>query len=433
MSIMQQHQSREPFLAFVDDEATLTVLREAATQNGWRPESCKSGTLRSAVQSLSVMQSPKLLLVDLTEADDPLSQIDHLAEVCEPGTIVLTVGQTNDVGFYKTLLAKGIRDYLPKPITLSALNDAIERTARPSDIAEDDATSNGQRLTCAVIGSRGGVGASTVATSIAWLASEEHKRSTALLDLDIHFGTGSLIFDIEPGRGLIDAVDDPLRIDNLFIDRAMAKVSDSLSIMSAEAPLDCHLMTDGQAFARLGHELRENYELTVIDMPRHMILNFPHLLEKVDTIVVVIELTLASARDTIRLLGWLKKNAANSRTIIVANNVAAGQSEVSQKDFSGSIEQNIEVVIPYDRPAVLAAARQAQPLAQSGRKNASVGAMRDLSTMLLQNGSQDTSRSKIRPGNKLAEIVGKLKSTFAKQDQSHNPPTDGPRLGHARV
>jgi len=47
----------------------------------------------------------------------------------------------------------------------------------------------------AVIGVRGGVGASTIATSLAWLLGEKAHRSTALLDLDVHFGTGALSLD----------------------------------------------------------------------------------------------------------------------------------------------------------------------------------------------------------------------------------------------
>ena len=52
-------------------------------------------------------------------------------------------------------------------------------------------------------------GRSTVATSLAWLLGDKAHRSTALLDLDIHFGTGALALDLEPGRGLADAIENP--------------------------------------------------------------------------------------------------------------------------------------------------------------------------------------------------------------------------------
>ena len=99
----------------------------------------------------------------------------------------------------------------------------------------------------AVIGVRGGAGATTVATSLAWLMGEKLRRSTALLDLDVHFGTGALSLDLEPGRGLTDAIENPSRIDGLFIERAMVKASEKLAVLSAEAPINQPMLTDGSA------------------------------------------------------------------------------------------------------------------------------------------------------------------------------------------
>ena len=121
----------------------------------------------------------------------------------------------------------------------------------------------------AVIGVRGGVGASTLATSLAWLMGDKAGRSTALLDLDVHFGTGALALDLEPGRGLTDAIENPSRIDGLFIERAMVRANEKLCVLSAEAPINQPLLTDGSAFFQLQEEIRNAFESTVLDLPRH--------------------------------------------------------------------------------------------------------------------------------------------------------------------
>ena len=217
----------------------------------------------------------------------------------------------------------------------------------------------------AVIGVRGGVGASSVATSLAWLMGDKMGRSTSLLDLDIHFGTGALALDLEPGRGLTDAIENPSRIDGLFIERAMVRANEKLSVLSAEAPINQPLLTDGAAFFQLQEEMRSAFESTVIDLPRPMLVQYPHLVHDAHVAIVVTEFTLACTRDTIRILSWLKTNAPQSRVIVVANRVVSGAGqEINRKDFEQSIERKVDVIIPLDHKAASQAAKHGQPLAK---------------------------------------------------------------------
>lgn len=358
--------NRNPFVGFVSDDATLDALRTAVAAMKWPPEKCDKGGLRGAVQALSIASSPAILLVDLSECRDPATEIDSLAEVCEPGTVVIAIGRVNDVGLYRELLARGIHDYLPKPVSANQLREALERALAVFQTPRDKGGES-DHVSAAVIGARGGVGASMVATSLAWLLSTEHNRSTALLDLDVHFGTGALTVDLEPGRALTDAIENPSRIDGLFIERAMIRASDRLGIMSAEAPIDAPLLTDGAAFVRLEEEFRNAFGAMVIDMPRSIMINFPQLFEQVNVVTVVAEMTLASARDTIRILSWLKTNAPSARTIVVANKMQPGACEIGNADFAAAIERPVDFAIPYDHKAAINAARLGQTFAEANR------------------------------------------------------------------
>ncbi len=376
---------RDAFNAFVCDDETADVIKPVTAELGWPSEKVNKGGLRNAVQTLSVSSSPMVLLVDLSEASDPLNDINALAEVCEPGTIVIAVGTINDVKLYRDLIASGIQDYLLKPLSPDALREAFmhaQISLQGPKHVESDSTDK-PRTTIAVIGTRGGVGASTVASSIAWLSAETQGRSTALLDLDVQFGTGALAFDLEPGRGLTDALENPSRIDGLFIERAMVRVSEKLAVLSAEAPISQPLMTDGAALFQLQEEIRNAFETVIVDLPRVIAVQHPHLLSDVSHVVVVTEQTLASTRDAIRLLGFLKANAPHARVSVVANRVGTNPPpEVARKDFEASIERKLDMVIPLDLKQAVSAAKQGKALAAvaSGKVAGSFAALSSLLT-----------------------------------------------------
>ena len=404
---------REPFAAYVCDETTAETLRPLANEHGWSPDKIYKGGLRNAVQSLSVSASPLILFVDLSESGDPLNDINALAEVCEPGTVVLATGQVNDVRLFRDLVASGIQDYLLKPVSPDMLREAfgnaqaILNAPKAADPAADR-----PHCSAAIIGARGGVGATTLATSIAWLLSEKEGHATGLLDLDVHFGSGALALDLEPGRGLTDAIENPSRIDGLFIERAMVKATEKLAVLSAEAPINSPVMSDGTAFYQLQEEIRAAFEMTVIDLPRPMLVQYPHLITDVQVAVIVTELTLAAARDTIRLLSWLKSNAPQTRVHVVANRVHPGtQLEISKKDFEGSIERPIDYQIAFDQKLAAQAAKLGKPFVEAGKGSKTIAPILELANKISGCGSDAATEAETKAGGKAGatSLLGRFK------------------------
>jgi len=399
---------RDPYAAYVCDDATSDILRAIVPDFGWTADKIHKGGLRNAVQSLSVSASPQILFVDLSEVGDPLNDINALAEVCEPGTVVIAVGHVNDVRLYRDLIASGIHDYMLKPCSADHLRDAFAHAQAVFNAPKNvEASSERPHLMAAVIGARGGCGASTLATSLAWMLGSTHERTTALLDLDIHFGTGALLLDIEPGRGLTDAIDNPSRIDGLFIERAMVKASDRLSVLSAEAPISQPLLTDGSAFYQLQEEMRGAFECTIIDLPRAMIIQHPHLIADVQVALVVCELTLASARDMIRILSWLKTNAPQTIVYIVANNVDTKMgSELGRKDFETSIERPIDFIIPLDTKIMQQAGKLGKPVVEAARGSKVSIAIAEIAKRLLAQVDSPEAAESVTPKN--SSLLSKL-------------------------
>ena len=404
---------RTPFAAYVCDETSLDTLRPVVIELGWAPEKCNKGGLRNAIQSLSVSASPNILLVDLSESGDPLNDINSLAEVCEPGTVVIAMGQVNDVRLYRDLLASGIYDYLLKPLSANTVRDALNQAqAAFSAPKANDPDAARNHISTAVVGTRGGVGASTLATSLS--ASKKHLQ-TGLLDLDVHFGTGALALDLEPGRGLTDAIDNPSRIDGLFIERAMIRAHDNLSILSSEAPINAPLMTDGAAFLQLEEEFRQAFEMTVIDLPRSMLITYPQLLGDVNVVVVAVEMTLASARDAIRILSWLKSYAPHAVPIVVANKVQTGALEISKADFEASIERKIDFTIPFDQKTAANAAKLGQAFIEANAQSKTSGVIKALGERII--GSSEEAEAEAEASAEKKSLLGSfdLKSLLAKK------------------
>jgi pilus assembly protein CpaE len=372
--------SREPFMAFLCDDKSIDTMKTILPDFNWSADKILKGGMRNAIQTLSVSASPRILMIDLSECDDPLADINSLAEVCEPGTFVLTMGKVNDVGFYRDLLSLGMHDYLLKPVVADRMRETLlsaqNAITAPKQSNEDESKPKHLILT---VGVRGGVGVSMVATSLALMLSKEGHLKTALLDLDVQFGIGALSFDLEPGRGMTDALESPNRIDSLLLERAMVRDHDNLAILSAEASINTPLLTDPNAFLQLQHELRHSFDAVVVDLPRHLAVQNPGLFTDSSHVYLVTDLTLAATRDTIRMLAFLKNNAPTAQIVVVANKFTGNTDvEVTRKDFEVSIERAVQVIIPMDTKTAIAAAKQGRPFIEMAKGNKSAASLKEL-------------------------------------------------------
>ncbi len=227
-------------------------------------------------------------------------------------------------------------------------------------------------------------------------------------------------------------MDNPSRIDGLFIERAMIRANDNLAILSAEAPINAPLLTDGGAFLQLEEEFRQAFDMTVIDMPRNMLVNFPQLLADVNMIVLVTEMTLASARDTIRLLSWLRANASHAQVQVIANKVQPALSEISRSDFEASIERKIGLTIPYDLKAASNAAKLGQTFAEANRTGKAGQVLRELAQLVV--GATEADDAAPVTGGKKA-LLGKFdfKTMLAKKDKTGSPAKSSQKASGAKA
>jgi pilus assembly protein CpaE len=349
-------------MAFVRDEATRAALAEALGPEG-AMASIHLGGVEDAIAHLANVPPPGILIVDLSRSAEPLQMLDRLAGLCLPGTFLIALGEVNDVTFYRALRAAGVADYFVKPVSAEALSAALEAAAHrgsPTGLAKP-VSSNCQVI--AVIGARGGVGATMVAANLAWLFAEAENHRTMLVDLDLHCGSTGLAFDVDPGRGLCEALANPDRLDGLFVASAAAHVGERLYLLFSEEPFDSKVAARPDALEMLIKELRGDFQRVVLDLPRAD----PNLLRQgiaqANAILVVTDFSLAGLRDTGRLIGLVKSVAPATRQILVGNRVGgAKKGELPRAEVEKALDAKLATVIPEDDSAVLRALNTGRPL-----------------------------------------------------------------------
>jgi pilus assembly protein CpaE len=372
-------------VAFVADAASREAIAQALRDAGMVGGSIVEGGISAALKQVE-LGTPRILIVDIATTSTPVQDVAALAAIMEPGTKLVVIGAANDVALFRDLLGVGASDYLVKPLDAQHLHVAL---------TEGGNTKSGQApaklgRVAAVIGARGGVGSTTVAVNTAYILSHERKQKTALVDLDLHFGTAALALDIEPGRGLRDALEKPGRIDSLFLERAMAKIGDRLFMLGCEEPLRDRPSIDPNATETVLGELRQNFSWVVLDMPRWFVATQPHPFAAVTDILLVCDQSLAGIRDTMRLLDLIKDSAPHAKLKLAAGSPDGARPKISRVDFEKSIGRKLDYELPFEAKAVAAGANAGKPISAVARGGKLTAVLRAIAADM--GGADDTKK-----------------------------------------
>ena len=350
--------------AFVSDDDTAAKLNNIANFH-WPGAVINRGGCNDAGAYLQTSPSPDLLVVDLDNSDSPFDDLQPLAELCDPSTQVVALGVINDLALYKQFITAGVADYLVKPISEKDLETAL-LAASFDEATDSDATVEPQGKLVVTIGSRGGVGASTIALNGAWLLAEELGHRVALVDLDLQFGTAALSLDLVPSTGMIETLRQPDRMDSLFMSSAVLPKTENLSVLAAEEDLTRQLDLHGSGIVRLVEELRRNFDWVWLDLPRSLCHLHANVLRDAAHVHVVSDLTLAGMRDTMRIVN-LFSNVGGEGEIGVIINHARRNKGMPKGEFTRGVGCRI-LAHMADEPKALQAATVGKPLAQTAAR-----------------------------------------------------------------
>jgi pilus assembly protein CpaE len=353
----------------------------------------------AAVEAYRTSPTPNVIIIEAeARGDEILHRLDQLAEVCDAGTRVIVVGRINDVTLYRELTKRGVSDYLMSPIgTLDVVRSVCGLFTAP------EAKAVGRII--AVVGAKGGVGASTIAHNIAWAIARDLSLDTVVTDLDLAFGTAGLDYNQDPPQGIADAVFSPDRIDTAFVDRLLSKCTDHLSLLAAPATLERVYDFGAESFDSILDSLRSSIPCIILDVPHIWSGWTRRLLVSADDILVVAGPDLANLRNAKNMVDLLRAARPNDhRPYYCLNQVGVPKRpEISPADFAKALEDQPLAVIPFEPQLFGTAANNGQMIAEVSANHKSAEMFRQLAQVLT-----GRAEAKRKSGGLLSPLLSKL-------------------------
>jgi pilus assembly protein CpaE len=388
--------------AFCETMETATAVQAAGEDRrlGKAHLKIQMGGMAAAIEAYRSAPTPNVIILETEGRGDILAGLDHLATVCDAGTRVIVIGRVNDVTLYRELVKRGVSDYVIAPVNaLDIVRSVCGLFSAP------EAKAVGRII--AVVGAKGGVGASTIAHNVAWAIARDLALDSVVADLDLAFGTAGLDYNQDPPQGIADAVFSPDRIDTAFVDRLLSKCTDHLSLLAAPATLDRVYDFGTEAFDSILDTLRATMPCIVLDIPHQWSGWTKRALIGADDILIVATPDLANLRNTKNLFDLLKTTRPNDRPPLYCLNQVGvpKRPEISANEFAKAIESQPVVTIPFD-PQMFGSA------ANNGQMIAEIAANHRTTEMFLQIAQRLTGRGEAKKPRKsfLPPFIEKLRA-----------------------
>ncbi|MCP3369196.1 AAA family ATPase [Bradyrhizobium cajani] len=357
------------------------------------------GGMAAAIEAYRSAPTPNVIVLESDGRNDLLSGLDQLATVCDAGTRVVVIGRINDVMLYRELVRRGVSDYVLAPVgPIDVVRSICNLFSAP------EAKAVGRII--AVVGAKGGVGASTISHNVAWAIARDLAMDAVVADLDLAFGTAGLDYNQDPPQGIADAVFSPDRVDTAFIDRLLSKCTDHLSLLAAPATLDRVYDFGTDAFDAVFDTLRSTMPCIVLDIPHQWSGWTKRALIGADDILIVAAPDLANLRNTKNLFDLLKASRPNDRPPLYCLNQVGvpKRPEIAATEFAKAIESQPVVSIPFEPQIFGSAANNGQMIAEISANHKSI-------EMFLQIAQRLTGRSetKKQKSSLLSPLIEKLR------------------------
>jgi pilus assembly protein CpaE len=313
----------------------------------------------------------------------------------------MAIGHANDINLYRELVKRGISEYVLAPVDPVALIGAIAGIyggAAPSKLGQ----------VYAFIGAKGGVGSSTIAHNVGWTISRRLNSDVVLADLDLPFGTASLDFNLDTNLGVAEAIQDAGRLDEVLLDRLLAKSGEHLSLLAAPGTLERIYDLDESAIEPLLEVGQASVPFMVLDMPHVWTAWARTTLVSADEIVITAEPDLANLRNAKSLIAILNQERPNDPPPkLVLNQVGMPKRpEIKPSDFAKAVELEPVACIPFEPHPFGTAANKGQMVAEVSSRAAASKAFTEIADVITR---RDALKGVRKRNFGMASFLGKIR------------------------
>ncbi|MDR2268483.1 MAG: AAA family ATPase [Holosporaceae bacterium] len=348
-------------IGFVGDPVSEQIINNVIRSVGMAYSEARQGTLADVIEFLKNNRTPKILIVDIADYELPLGDISKIKEHCTPNVNIIVIGSRNDVGLFRDLMAMGVSDYLVKPLNNSLLHHSVE-VARGT--ANEHVEKTGKMIY--FMSSVGGAGSTTAVTNAGWILANRHFKRTLIMDMDFLFGTANLMLDIKAENAYLDILESPDKIDDYFTETIIKKCDQRLHYLGGLVDLLRGAKADLGAYEALVNLVKKQFNYLLVDSQRDFGAINKICMKKADSFVIMSEMSVASAQNTMRTLEFLYTDQPGKKIVIVANKVGLSSGgALTKESFERVISKKIDYTMPLDEEITLAAANIGQPLAAS--------------------------------------------------------------------
>ena len=306
--------TRSRIVCFVNDELSAAALRKGLEGGNL---TIRRGTIRNAIKMLETDTELFALVVDISGIDDPFTELERLASVCPPDVQVALIGENREITFYRELMELGLTEYLPKPLTRDIVLDQL-RPKLLGDVTAGPATDRGGHV-ISICGAQGGAGATSIAINLALQLAETTKAKVALLDLHLQNGETAVMLGVRPGPGLRIALENPMRADTLFLERAAIEINERVCLISADEDRDAQLDITEAGVSHVLGLLRQRFNYIVVDLPVPLVPAIHPVITLSRHVLVLLEAEVTGVRNAHALRAAVTNIAGKGRVFTLLN------------------------------------------------------------------------------------------------------------------